>query len=142
MPKSGAQSKFPAIIHSPIHIESGIIPRIRRWPHTTTVTADGYAQHMGDTVTYALQLAFHMGFKQVILIGVDHHFTTQGKPNTTIESKGEDPDHFAGNYFGKGFRWQLPDLETSERSYRMAGQAFAEAGREVLDNLAANWRIS
>lgn len=88
----------------------------------------------GATVTYvALQMAYHMGFEQVILIGVDHHFTTQGKPNTTIESKGEDPDHFAGNYFGKGFRWQLPDLATSERAYSMAREAFAADGREVLD---------
>ncbi len=88
----------------------------------------------GATVTYvALQLAYHMGFKQVILIGVDHNFSTQGKPNTTIVSEGDDPDHFSGNYFGKGFRWQLPDLETSEQAYRMAQQAYHKAGREILD---------
>jgi hypothetical protein len=88
----------------------------------------------GATVTYvALQLAFHMGFRQVILIGVDHNFTTQGKPNTTVVSQGDDPNHFNPGYFGKGFRWQLPDLETSERAYRMAREAYAEAGREVLD---------
>jgi len=88
----------------------------------------------GATVTYvALQLAFHMGFETVILIGVDHNFTTQGKPNTTVTSQGDDPDHFHSGYFGKGFRWQLPDLETSERAYRMAGQAYREAGRQVLD---------
>jgi len=88
----------------------------------------------GATVTYvALQLAFYMGFQQVILIGVDHNFSTQGKPNTTVISQGEDRDHFHANYFGKGFRWQLPDLETSERAYRLTKQAFEAAGREVLD---------
>src|SRR3990172_3581823 len=88
----------------------------------------------GATVTYvALQLAFHMGFDQVILIGVDHSFVTQGVPNTTVVSQGDDPDHFHANYFGKGFRWQLPDLETSERSYRMARLAYADAGREGVD---------
>ena len=88
----------------------------------------------GATVTYvALQLAFHMGFKQAILIGVDHSFNTQGKPNTTIISHGDDPDHFQANYFGKGFRWQFPDLETSERGYRMAKDAYIEADRQVLD---------
>jgi len=88
----------------------------------------------GATVTYvALQLAFHMGFSQVILIGVDHNFSTQGKPNTTVISQGDDPDHFSGNYFGKGFRWQLPDLDTSEQSYAMARRAYLDAGREVLD---------
>ena len=88
----------------------------------------------GATVTYvALQLAFHMGFDQVILIGVDHSFVSKGKPNTTVVSKGDDPNHFHAGYFGKGFRWQLPDLDTSERAYHMARQAYEEAGRHVLD---------
>ena len=88
----------------------------------------------GATVTYvALQLAYHMGFQQAILIGVDHNFATQGKPNTTVVSQGDDPDHFNTSYFGKGFRWQLPDLETSEQGYCLARQAYEQAGREVLD---------
>jgi hypothetical protein len=88
----------------------------------------------GATVTYvALQLAFHMGFEQVILIGVDHTFTSQGKPNTTVTSQGDDPNHFHNNYFGKGYRWQLPDLDTSERAYLIARQAYTQAGRQVLD---------
>jgi hypothetical protein len=88
----------------------------------------------GATVTYvALQLAYHMGFSQVILIGVDHSYSTKGKPNTTVISQGDDPNHFAGNYFGKGFRWQLPDLDTNEQAYAMARRAYADAGREVLD---------
>jgi hypothetical protein len=69
----------------------------------------------------------------VILIGVDHNFTTQGKPNSTVVSEGPDPNHFNPNYFGKGFRWQLPDLDTSERGYAMARQAYEAAGRQVLD---------
>lgn len=88
----------------------------------------------GATVTYvAMQIAFHMGFHQVILIGVDHNFATQGKPNATVISQGDDPNHFNPNYFGKGFRWQLPDLETSEMAYRMAHEAYKAAGREILD---------
>ena len=88
----------------------------------------------GSTVTYvALQLAYHMGFSQVVLIGVDHSFQTQGPPNVTITSQGHDPDHFAAGYFGQGFRWQLPDLAASERAYKMARRAYQAAGREVLD---------
>ena len=88
----------------------------------------------GATVTYvALQAAFYLGFKEVILIGVDHSFSTSGKPNTTVTSQGDDPNHFSPGYFGAGFRWQLPDLETSERSYRMAAAAYQAAGRRVLD---------
>ncbi len=88
----------------------------------------------GATVTFvAMQLAYFMGFKQVILIGVDHNFTSTGKPNTTVVSTGADPNHFHPGYFGKGFRWQLPDLETSEIAYRMAKSAYEKNGREILD---------
>lgn len=88
----------------------------------------------GATVTYVtLQLAFHMGFYQVILIGVDHTYQAQGKPNSAVTSQGDDPNHFDPAYFGKGFRWQLPDLETSEMAYRMARQGYEAAGRQVLD---------
>ncbi len=88
----------------------------------------------GATVTtVALQIAYFMGFSEVILIGVDHNFVTQGKPNTTVVSQGDDPNHFSPNYFGKGFRWQLPDLETSERGYTLARQAFEADGRRVVD---------
>jgi hypothetical protein len=88
----------------------------------------------GATVTnLALQLAFHMGFEQVILIGVDHNFTSKGEANKTVVSQGDDPNHFAPNYFGKGFKWQLPDLDTSEIGYAFARDAYQQAGREVLD---------
>ena len=88
----------------------------------------------GATVTYvALQLAFHMGFSQVILIGVDHDFASKGEANKTVVSQGDDLNHFSPKYFGKGFRWQLPDLETSEIAYTMAREAYALAGREVID---------
>lgn len=101
-------------------------------PHFSTNAAGRLWE--GATVTYvAMQLAYHMGFKQVVLIGVDHNFTTQGKPNTTVVSGGDDPNHFNASYFGKGFRWQLPDLETSEMAYTMARDAYTAAGREIVD---------
>ena len=88
----------------------------------------------GYTVTYvALQLAFHMGFREAILVGVDHNFVTQGTANQAVVSQGDDPNHFAANYFGKGFKWQLPDLAGSERAYHLAKQAYEQSGRRVLD---------
>lgn len=88
----------------------------------------------GATVTYvAMQIAFYLGFSQVILIGVDHNFTTKGEPHKTVISEGPDPNHFSPDYFNKGFHWQLPDLETSEQAYRLAKQYFEQDGREILD---------
>ncbi len=88
----------------------------------------------GFTVTnVALQLAYHMGFSEVILIGVDHNYVTQGAANQAVISQGDDPNHFASNYFGKGFKWQLPDLAGSERGYTRAHDAYAQVGRRILD---------
>lgn len=98
-----------------------------------TVDATG-RMFEGFTVTYvALQLAFYMGITEAILVGVDHNFTTQGPANATVVSQGDDPNHFAPGYFGKGFRWQLPDLDGSERAYRLAQAAYTRAGRRVVD---------
>ena len=106
----------------------------------TTYTGPTFARDVskrlweGATVTYVcLQLAFYMGFNKVILIGVDHNFSTQGRANKTVVSQGDDLNHFTKEYFGKGFHWQLPDLETSERSYKMAKEAYRNDGREIVD---------
>ncbi|GJQ52967.1 MAG: hypothetical protein HKUEN02_18140 [Anaerolineaceae bacterium] len=88
----------------------------------------------GATVTnLALQLAFHMGIEKAILIGVDHNFADKGEANKTIVSQGDDANHFLPNYFGKGVKWQLPDLDTSEIGYVLAREAYLKAGREVVD---------
>lgn len=88
----------------------------------------------GATVTnLALQMAFHMGIEKAILIGVDHNFADKGAANKTVVSQGDDPNHFMPNYFGKGVKWQLPDLDTSEIGYALARDAFRKAGREVVD---------
>jgi hypothetical protein len=98
---------------------------------TTDMTARVFE---GYTVTYvALQLAFYMGFKTAILIGVDHSFKTQGPANKEVVSQGDDPNHFTPEYFGEGFRWQLPDLDGSESAYALARQSYSQAGRQVLD---------
>ena len=88
----------------------------------------------GGTVTYvAMQLAHHFGFETVILIGVDHSFATKGPPNQETISAGSDPNHFDPSYFGKGYRWHLPDLERSEMAYGLAKRQFEASGRTILD---------
>jgi hypothetical protein len=126
--------------HSHRHFPANLpIPNLPTFLYTT-YTGPRFTQDVtgrvweGATVTnVALQLAFHMGFQQVILIGVDHNFTSKGEANKTIVSEGDDPNHFMPNYFGKGARWQLPDLDTSEIGYTFAREAYRKAGREVLD---------
>jgi hypothetical protein len=88
----------------------------------------------GATVTYAaLQLAYHMGFSEVILIGVDHSFSTPGPAHQLVTSSGDDPNHFDPNYFGKGVRWELPNLPLSEEAYDLARRAYEADGRQIDD---------
>jgi len=88
----------------------------------------------GYTVTYvALQLAYYMGFNEVYLIGVDHHFHSPGKPNEEVVASGEDVNHFDPAYFGEGVRWHLPDLTNSEYAYSLARDVFLSEGRCVYD---------
>lgn len=158
-PELGFKTSFLVSINdlvieqSAVDIQNLKIPRFvswraRRWLEPekdlhflyTTYTGAKFSRNAagrlweGATVTYVcLQLAYYFGFSEVILIGVDHSFVTQGEPNATITSQGDDPNHFHPKYFGKGFRWQLPDPGTSEIAYSMAREAFEADGRRVLD---------
>jgi hypothetical protein len=89
----------------------------------------------GGTVTFvALQLAYYMGFTEVILLGLDHRFSAKGPPNrTAIRPDSPDRDHFHPDYFPKGARWQLPDLHRSELAYATARAAFESEGRRIVD---------
>jgi hypothetical protein len=87
------------------------------------------------TVTYAaLQVIYYMGFDTVVIIGMDHNFTFEGKPNQT-QSRVEDNDvnHFHPNYFPKGVKWETPDLISSEYYYAIADKKNKENGRHIYD---------
>jgi hypothetical protein len=89
----------------------------------------------GGTVTYvAIQLAYIMGFSEIILIGVDHSFKDKGVPNKVkIRTSDVDANHFHPDYFPKGFKWQLPDLLRSELAYTIARDELEQRGRRIVD---------
>jgi hypothetical protein len=69
----------------------------------------------GYTVTYVcLQLAFFMGFDTVLLVGCDHSYEFEGRPNEMKLAWGEDKNHFHPEYFSNGNKWHNPDLIMSE----------------------------
>lgn len=88
----------------------------------------------GYTVTYvAMQIAFHLGFDEVALVGCDHNFATTGVTNQLQKAEGEDKSHFDPSYFSGGDLWQLPDLMQSEYHYGVARQIFEGAGRRLVN---------
>ena len=88
----------------------------------------------GGTVTYcALQVAHYLGFDTVALLGIDHHFAVSGEPNKRVTADAPDVNHFSPAYFGKGVKWDYPDLARSEDAYRVADRVYRAGGRQVLD---------
>lgn len=90
----------------------------------------------GATVTVGnLNLAYWMGCQHVILIGVDHNFIQRKNAENVEEvSQSDDPNHFDPNYFGKGVKWNLADLKTSELSYRyLWRELYFKNGRLITD---------
>jgi hypothetical protein len=89
----------------------------------------------GATVTFVtLQLAYYMGFSEVIIIGMDHNFFEKGTPNVNETRNYQvDRSHFHPEYFPKGTVWQLPDLMRSELDYLIARDYYLKNGRNIFD---------
>jgi hypothetical protein len=80
---------------------------------------------MGGTVTFvALQIAYYMGFKTTVLIGLDHNYADPRAPLETL--------HFHPEYLPQRFPWQ-PDVQRSELDYEIARVAYEADGRQILD---------
>ncbi|CAK0779590.1 conserved hypothetical protein [Gammaproteobacteria bacterium] len=88
----------------------------------------------GWTVTYAaLQIAYYLGFQEVIIIGMDHRYEYTGKPNEAHLMAGPDLNHFSPDYFGGGQVWDNPDLAHAEEYYRIARSEYEKTGRRIID---------
>lgn len=106
-----------------------------RWDDAFSPDAVRGLSSLATVTNTTLQLAFHMGFSRVVLLGIDHHFSASrhGRPHQMIIQATGDSDHFREDYFAPGTRWHLPDLELSERGYKMAQAAYKQSGRQVLN---------
>ena len=93
-----------------------------------------------STVTVALmQMAAHLGFAEMILIGCDTSYSIPKTvemsgpvaPGQTEErmllksTEDDDPNHFRPDYFGKGREWHHPKVDFMIRHY--------EQSKEILD---------
>ncbi len=91
----------------------------------------------GGTVTYfCLQLAWYMGFQEVVLLGMDHSYT---RPPDLIElgdewtSQGPDANHCHPDYFGAGLHSRAPRTDRMEKAYDAARRCFERDGRRVVN---------
>ena len=91
----------------------------------------------GQTVTYInLQLAYYMGFSEIILLGMDFNYVKPSNHHQNgnhIMSYGDDPNHFSKQYFGKGKTWKDPRLGRVLRSYIRAKYEIESSGRTIVN---------
>ena len=91
---------------------------------------------VGGTVTFAaLQLAYYMGFQEVIFVGLDHNYVKSGVSKSGLEvvTTDQDQNHFHPQYAAKGSKRGIPDLLRSEIDFELARKAFEADGRQVYD---------
>lgn len=93
--------------------------------------------YSGQSVTIInLQLAYYMGFSEVILIGMDFSYTVPDSAiveGNRILSQGDDPNHFHPDYFGKGKVWKDPKLDRVLANYQLAKLMFEADGRRIVN---------
>jgi hypothetical protein len=98
---------------------------------------DRYIFAGGTVLFLCLQLAYHFGCREVILLGVDH---TYGKDDdkakrhggTYIQLDGKDQSHFDSSYVPENISYPV-DLRAMEHGYEMARKVFAGDGRRIIN---------
>jgi len=91
---------------------------------------------VGGTVTFAaLQVAYYLGFQEVVLVGLDHNYVKSGISTSGLEvvTVDQDQNHFHPQYAPKGSKRGIPDLLRSEIDFKLARQAFEADGRKIYD---------
>ena len=94
--------------------------------------------YWGGTVTFMnLQLAWHIGCREVYLVGIDHSYQRPSAKDkmdgNVITSQSADVNHFHPDYFGPGYRWHDPRVDRMERGYLEARRFFTEHGGVIYN---------
>jgi len=87
-------------------------------------------------VNAGLQIAAHMGFTEIYLIGVDMTFSDQHVKKITSrnwEAKEDDPNHFDPRYFQKGKKYHNPTVHEMIEKFETAKKFFDKLGVKIYN---------
>lgn len=109
-------------------------------------TMDHGIRGAGSVTGSAIQIAYHLGFDPIYLIGVDASYKVlptvmQTGPDRfgdgvllRLEStEDDDPNHFDPRYFGKGRKWHNPNVPRMIEGYRACRQGIESKGRRIYN---------
>jgi hypothetical protein len=84
----------------------------------------------GSVLIAQLQLAWHMGIREIYMIGLDFRFDHLPGKKAQILTAHRELNHFHPEYRTLGEEWNWPDLETQRIAFAEARKVFeAEGGR-------------
>ena len=77
---------------------------------------------VGGSVSHlCIQIAIHLGYSKIHLIGFDHNYIIKPTVKTVgkklVSTENDDNNHFDRTYFGKGKRWHEPDMNRMELTH-------------------------
>lgn len=94
--------------------------------------------YAGQSVTHLnLQLALFMGFKKVVLVGMDFEYSIPSDATIKgnhISHESEDPNHFDGSYFGYGKTWKDPKLDNVKANYELVKKVYESRNVEIVNS--------
>ncbi len=100
----------------------------------------------GSVVGSAIQIAAHLGFSEIFLLGCDLGYRVLG----TVAQEGEDrfgngvklhltstadddPNHFDARYFGKGKRWHDPNVKRMIEGHEACLKGAIQLGKQIFN---------
>lgn len=96
--------------------------------------------HSGRSVTYlGLQIAAHLGLREVYLVGVDFAFSEGRRTGRHSPTSGEilisegEQNHFHPDYRRPGEAWTAPDLERQREAFACARRYFESIGGRLVN---------
>ena len=99
-----------------------------------------YVRKVSTVTISALQLAVHLGFDPIYLVGCDTSYQVPGSAiyedgsrKFIIGSADDDPNHFSPAYFGEGKKYHQPYPERMVQGYSQVKQVSDGLGISVLN---------
>lgn len=98
------------------------------------MNANGSIFGNGKSVTYTcIQLAYHLGYSEVYLIGKDHSYSTNAVAGTAVKVGSDTQNHFFKGYYKKKQIYDAPDYSGEEFAYKVALDYYTKNNRLIMD---------
>jgi hypothetical protein len=109
------------------------------FPGFSTDSSRGVA--WGSTVVYSqIQLAVHMGFSSIALLGLDHDYNVGPLVSPGVHVSVGEQNHFHPDYRRKGEKWHAPNLDVLEVAYAKA-RKMAEVNNTSIVNCSRRSKL-